>query len=175
MNKSNDVQHNILDLPDEILFIILKKLKSIDAFYSLFDINQRFNRLALDSLYIRHLDMTTVTNMNSLYNQISSIDPQLLSRICQKILPRIHREVCKLTVEQDSIKQILLADHYPKLYSLSLVNFEEEKIILFFKDNLVLRDLLTKQITHLNIGIKKNNKSLVGYSFRYYWINLIFM
>jgi hypothetical protein len=86
MNKSNDVQHNILDLPDEILFIILKKLKSIDAFYSLFDINQRFNRLALDSLYIRHLDMTTVTNMNSLYNQISSIDPQLLSRICQKNL-----------------------------------------------------------------------------------------
>jgi hypothetical protein len=35
------------------------------------------------------------------------------------------------------------------------VNFEEEKIILFFKDNLILRDLLTKQITHLNIGIKK--------------------
>ncbi|CAF2587448.1 unnamed protein product [Rotaria sp. Silwood2] len=127
----------------------------IDAFYSLSDINQRFNRLALDSLYIRHLDMTTITNMNSLYNQISSIDPQLLSRICQKILPRIHHEVYKLTVEQDSMNQILLAANYPRLYSLSLINFEEEIIYQYLTDNLVLRDLLTKQITHLNIDIRK--------------------
>ncbi|CAF0742977.1 unnamed protein product [Rotaria sordida] len=127
----------------------------VDAFYSISDINQRFNRLALDSLYIRHLDMTTITNMNSLYNQISSMDPQLLSRICQKILPRIHHEVYKLTVEQDSMKQILLAANYPRLYSLSLINFEEEIIYQYLTDNLVLRDLLTKQITHLNIDIKK--------------------
>ncbi|CAF3983863.1 unnamed protein product [Rotaria sordida] len=127
----------------------------VDAFYSISDINQRFNRLALDSLYIRHLDMTTITNMNSLYNQISSMDPQLLSRICRKILPRIHHEVYKLTVEQDSMKQILLAANYPRLYSLSLINFEEEIIYQYLTDNLVLRDLLTKQITHLNIDIKK--------------------
>jgi hypothetical protein len=127
MNKSINVQHNILDLSDEVLFIIFKKLKMIDAFYSLTDVNQRFNRLALDSLYIRHLDMTTITTMNSFYNQISSIDPQLLSKIYQKILPRIY-EVYKLTVEQDSMKQILLAANYPRLYSLSLRNFEEEII-----------------------------------------------
>ncbi|CAF3888562.1 unnamed protein product [Rotaria sp. Silwood1] len=152
MDKSNNVQHNILDLPDEVLFIIFKKLNIIDAFYSLSDINQRFNRLALDFLYIRHLDMTTITNMNSLYNQISSIDPQLLSRICQKILPPLHHEVYKLTVEQDSMKQILLAANYPRLYSLSLINFEEKIIYQYLT---VLRDLLTKQITHLNIDIKK--------------------
>ena len=35
---------NILDLPDEILLMILKNLNPIDRFYSLFQVNQRFNR-----------------------------------------------------------------------------------------------------------------------------------
>jgi hypothetical protein len=55
MNNSNDEYHNILDLPDEILLIIFKKLNTIDVFYSFGDVNRRFNRLALDFLYIRHL------------------------------------------------------------------------------------------------------------------------
>ena len=117
---------NILDLPDEILFIIFNKLNMVDVLYSLVDVNQRFDRLVLDSLYIRDLDMTTIMNINSLYDQTSSIDTQVLSRICEKILPRIHHQVNKLTVEQYSMKQILLTANYPQLYSLSLINFQEE-------------------------------------------------
>jgi hypothetical protein len=126
MNNSNNNHFNILDLLDEILFIILNKLKMVDVFYSFVDVNRRFHRLILDSVYIHHLDMTTVMNINSMYDQSSSIDTEVLSRICEKVLPQIHHQVHKLTVEQDSMKRILLADNYRQLYSLSLINFHEE-------------------------------------------------
>ena len=129
MNNSNKNQLNILDLPDEILFIILDELRTTDAFYSLADVHQRFHRLVLDSLYTRQLNMTTIVNINSLYDQNSSIeDIPNLPDICEKNLPQIDHQVHKLIVEQDSMKQILLAANYPKLYSLSLINFEQEII-----------------------------------------------
>jgi len=126
MNNLNNNDLNILDLPDEILFIIFKKLNTTDLLHSLVNVNRRFDRLALDSLYIRDLDMTDIMTINSLYDQTSSIDTQILSKICSKILPRIHHQVHKLTIEQYSMKQILLAANYPQLYSLSLINFEEK-------------------------------------------------
>jgi hypothetical protein len=126
MNNSKKNRLNILDLPDEILFIILNKLKMVDVFYSLVDVNRRFDRLVFDSLYIRHLDMTTVMNINSAHDQSSSIDTQVLSEICSKVLPRIDHQVHKLTVEQDSMKRILRAANYGQVYSLSLINFQEE-------------------------------------------------
>ncbi len=55
MNNSKNDHHNILDLPNEILFIIFKQLSMVDVFYSFENVNRRFNRLALDFLYIRHL------------------------------------------------------------------------------------------------------------------------
>jgi hypothetical protein len=70
--------------------------------------------------------MTTVMNINSAHDQSSSIDTQVLSEICSKVLPRIDHQVHKLTVEQDSMKRILLAANYGQLYSLSLINFQEE-------------------------------------------------
>jgi hypothetical protein len=126
MNNLNNNHLNILDLPDEILFIIFQKLNMVDVLYSLVDVNQRFERLTLDSLYIRDLDMTNIMAFNSLYDETSSIDTQVLSRICEKILSRIHHQVHKLTVEEYSMQQILLAANYPQLYSLSLINFQEE-------------------------------------------------
>jgi hypothetical protein len=126
MTNSNKKKQNILHLPDEILLIILKKLNMIDVLHSLVDVNRRFHRLALDPLYSHDLNMTDITNINSLYDQILSIDTQVLSRICQKVLPRIHHQVHKLTVEQNSMKQILLAANYPQLHSLTVINFKEE-------------------------------------------------
>jgi hypothetical protein len=126
MSNFNNNYINILDLPDEIFLIILKNLNMVDVFYSLVDVNQRFDRLALDPLRIRDLDMTNIMTINSLYNQTSSIDTPVLSSFCQKILPRIHQQVHKLTVDQYSMKKILVAANYPQLYSLSLINLQEE-------------------------------------------------
>jgi len=127
MNNLNNNRLNILDLPDEILCLIIEKLNMVDVFYSLVNVNQRFNRLVFDSLYIHDLNMRTIMNINSLYDQTSLIDPKVLSRICKKILPRIHSHVHKLTVEEYSMKQIL-ASNYPQLYSLSLINFQAETL-----------------------------------------------
>ncbi len=126
MNNLNKNHINIVDLPNEILFIIFKKLNMIDVLYSFVDVNQRFNRLVLDSFYIGDVNMTTIMDSTSLYDQTSSIDRKVLSRICEKVLPRIHDQIYKLTVEEYSVKQTLLASNYPKLFALSLINFQEE-------------------------------------------------
>lgn len=125
MDISNYIHLNILDLPNEILVIIFNKLYMIDVLYSLVGINERFNRLVLDPLYIHHLDMI----INSSLDHVSSIDNQVLSRICEKVLPQIHHRVNKLSVEPCSMKHILHTINYPQLYSLSLICFPER--ILF--------------------------------------------
>ncbi|CAF0898444.1 unnamed protein product [Rotaria sordida] len=131
----------------------------VDVLYSFVDVNRRFNRLAFDSLYIRDLNLTNIMTINSLYDQTSSVDIQVLSRIFEKVLCQIHHRVYKLTVEGYSMKQILRTANYPQLYSLSLLNFEEKILYQYLRDDLILRHLLTKQITHLNIDIKKTKNS----------------
>ncbi|CAF3388858.1 unnamed protein product [Rotaria sp. Silwood2] len=158
MNNLNNDNLNILDLPDEILFIIFKKPNTIDVFHLLVGVNQQFDRLALDPLNVRDLDMTDIMIINSLYDKTPSIDTETLSKICSKILPRIHRQVHKLTVEQYSMKDILLAANYSELYSLSLINFQAKILYQYLRGDLILRDLLTKQIMHLNIDIKRTTK-----------------
>ncbi|CAF4572452.1 unnamed protein product, partial [Rotaria sp. Silwood2] len=128
MDTSNNNNLNILDLPDEILLIIFNKLNRIDALYSLVDVNKRFNRLVLNSLHIRNLDTTSMV-IKSYYDRRFSIDNNILLKICEKILPRIHHQLNELIVEQNSVKHILLTGYYLQLDSLSLVNFQKE--ILF--------------------------------------------
>jgi hypothetical protein len=119
--SNNDI--NILDLPDEILRVIFNKLNTIDMFYSLVGVNQRFDRLAFDSLYIHYLDF--VIERSDIHNY--SVDDHILDKICSKILPRINEKVTKLTVDPFCMIRILDgAVHYPQLYSLSLVNYRPE-------------------------------------------------
>jgi len=118
--SSNDI--NILDLPDEMLRAIFNKLNMVDILYSLVDVNQRFNRLALDSLYIYHLDF--VVKQSDIHN--SSVDFNILEGICKKILPRINEKVNKITVEPLSMERVLGAVHYPQLHSLSVINIQDK-------------------------------------------------
>jgi hypothetical protein len=135
MNISNNNRLNIVDLPNEILLIIINKLNIGDVFYSFVDINKRFAELILDRLYIRNLNMTNMT-MKSFYDRTFSIDDQVLSRLCKNILPQIHDQVNHLTVEQDSIERIFLTSDYPQLYSLSLVNLKEETFLQYLTGTL---------------------------------------
>ncbi|CAF2668198.1 unnamed protein product [Rotaria sp. Silwood2] len=136
---------NIHDLPDEILLRILNKLNNIDILYSLVNVNQRFDRLALDSIYIRDLDFTV--------NDISEECHQFFDRFSTSILPRIHHQIKKLTLEQFSIERLLYIVDYPQLYSLSLVFSQPETIFKYLIGDTILIRLLTKQITHFNLKI----------------------
>ncbi|CAF3926987.1 unnamed protein product [Rotaria sordida] len=157
MNISNNNYLNIFDLPNEILFIIINKLNIVDVFYSLVDVNERFAQLILDRLYIQNFDITVMT-MNSFYDRTFSVHEQVLSRICENILPKIHDQIKKLAIEQHSIERILTFN-YSQLYSLSLINFKEEILFQYLIDYSILRDLLTQQITHLNIDIQNEKIS----------------
>jgi len=127
MNILNNNYINILDLPDEMLRTIFNKLYMVDVFYSLVDVNQRFDRLALDSFYIQHLDFVVEPLVKR--HSSSSVDEQVLEQICSKILPRIHHKINKLTVEPLSMERVLRTAHYPQLHSLSLVNFQAETLL----------------------------------------------
>ncbi|CAF3627492.1 unnamed protein product [Rotaria socialis] len=154
MNILNKNDFNILDLPDEILLVTLNKLNTTDVFHSLVDVNQQFDRLALHYLYVRNIDMTDTMTITSLYDQTSSINTKILSKISEKVLPRIHHQVYKLTIEQYSMQRIILAANYPQLYCLSLINFQKE----------ILYQYLTASTSHMSstlIRLKINVASLV--------------
>ncbi|CAF4147158.1 unnamed protein product [Adineta steineri] len=97
--------------------------------------------------------MTTTMDIDTCYKQIPPIDITL-TRICRNILPKIHDKVQKLTVDQSSMIPVLHAANYPQLYSLTIVDIQEEFLRDCLLNDVVLRDLLIKQITHLNIDIK---------------------
>ncbi|CAF1457559.1 unnamed protein product [Adineta steineri] len=152
MNISNNNYSNIFDLPNEILFIIIKKLNISDVIYSLVDVSERFGRLLFDPFYIQNLNITLKT-MKPFCHRTFSIHEQVLSNICENILPNIHDQVKQLAIEEHSIERIFIYN-YSQLYSLSLVNFKEEILFQYLTDYSVLRNLLTHQITHLHIDIQ---------------------
>jgi hypothetical protein len=127
MNTSNNNDINILDLPDEMLLIILSKLNMVDVFYSLVDLNKRFNQLVFDPLYIHHLDLTAKTSLD--HN--SPVDNQVFDQIRTKVLPRIHYKVNKIMVTSPSIEFIFNTVDYPQLHSLSLLNFQQETLLQY--------------------------------------------
>lgn len=141
MNVVDDARLNILDLPDEIFLMIFANLSAIDVFYSFGNVNQRLNRLVLDTHYIRDMNMT----IDSIKNQISFKNARVLSKICQKNLRQIGHQIRKLTIEEDSLK-VLHVTRYPQLYSLSLINFRVES----------LRESLTSMtLNFLSYGISR--------------------
>jgi hypothetical protein len=122
MDSLNKNHLNILDLPNEILLIIFNKLHIVDVLYSLVYVTKEFDQLAVDPLRIRHLD-TTILTIKSVFDRTFSIDRQILDRLSDKILLRIHHQVYQLTVEPHSIDRFLRTVDYPQLYSLSFVDF----------------------------------------------------
>ncbi|CAF3874941.1 unnamed protein product [Rotaria sordida] len=108
-----------------MLLTIFNKLNTIDMLYSLVDVNQRFDRLALDSLVIDHLNF--VIKRDDIHS--SSVEIDILSRICSKILPRINEKIIKFTLESHSIERVINAIDYPRLHSLSLVNYQPEILL----------------------------------------------
>ena len=112
MNRSNV---HLLDLPDEILLMILKKLNNIDVLYSLLDINNgRLNILAQENTF------TNILKLVSIY------DLSLINRFCIDILPRIHHNVKCFIFHPFCMKRILLATDYPNLTELKILHFEQE-------------------------------------------------
>ena len=115
----------ILDLPNEILCIIFHKLDIFNVLYSFISINQRLDRLALDPFYIRKLIVTT----KSFSDSMCSIKDEIVDKLCGDIIPQIHDQVNKLFVEQNLLQRVLHAGSYPRLNSLSLIDFKPRTLL----------------------------------------------
>ena len=116
----------LLDLPDEILLIILRKLSNIDVLYSLLYINdERLDILAKEKIFSNILDFVS-------FDPISSIDRFKLDRFCIDVLPRIHENVKYLILKPDLMECILLPSDYPNLTKLKLFNFKQEFVLPYF-------------------------------------------
>ncbi|CAF4966095.1 unnamed protein product [Rotaria sp. Silwood1] len=175
MNQSNV---GLLDLPNEILLIILKKLDNMDVLYSLLDVdNQQLDIIAQENIFSNTLNfvLTTFTN------DISSISYTIVDRFCTNILPRIPHNVKSLTIDSVSMERILLSANYPNLTELKLFNFNNEIASRYFTGRLdnnslclcldkgPFRDTFRRQITDLTLVFKNClNETLAHYSINMY-------
>ena len=79
----------LIDLPDEVLLLILKNLDNIEVLYLFIDLNKRFNKLVHDSIFTNHLTMIRCSSNGS----FDRLDDQILNRFCSQILPSIYHTV----------------------------------------------------------------------------------
>ncbi|CAF2053556.1 unnamed protein product, partial [Rotaria magnacalcarata] len=116
----NQCNINFLDLPTEILHVILKMLDNMDVLYSLFDVNnQRLSNIIQENTFTNTLNFVLIT----LTDDILSISDPILDRFCINILPRIHYNVKSLILNSLSMERILSAADYPNLSELKIFNF----------------------------------------------------
>ncbi|CAF3209517.1 unnamed protein product [Rotaria sp. Silwood2] len=142
------------DLSDEILIIILKKLKNFDIVYSLQGINQRLNKLIQDRIFTSHLTFVKWSSDN--FIDLISCE-MILNRFCLQILPSIQHKIEWLDLESSSMNYILGAGNYPNLHTLGLFNINEESTRCLFTDKKVSSDIFKNQIRRLFITINNNN------------------
>ncbi|CAF4475665.1 unnamed protein product [Rotaria socialis] len=137
MNRSNV---HLLDLPDEILLMILKKLNNIDVLYSLLDVNNgRLNILAQENTF------TNILKFPRRYTY------SLIDRFCIDILPRIHHNVKCFIFHPFCMKRILLATDYPNLTELKIFHFKQGITLDYLTNVSSLRSSFQEQITNLTL------------------------
>ncbi|CAF2648949.1 unnamed protein product [Rotaria sp. Silwood2] len=140
----------ILDLPDEILLTIFKKLNNIDLLYSLIGINQKLNKIACDINFTKDVDLTTVLTNDTSDSRLNA----MVDRFCTYILPQIHNNVESLSVQASLFQRIIRANNYPNLHKFILFNLEMDMIShIFNKKSLFIRSY-KHQISHLVMTIK---------------------
>lgn len=116
---------HLLDLPNEMLLSILKKLDNADVLYSLLGINNE----RLENI-IRHESFSNILNIASM-TQNTTINHSILDRFCNDILPRISFNVKCLILQPDYMER-LLATSYPNLTELKLLNLEFDISLRYF-------------------------------------------
>jgi hypothetical protein len=129
-NKMDKSSTNLIDLPYEILFIILKKLGNMNVLYSLSNTgNQRLDRLVKDETFTKTLNFTNAPSAKD----ICPIPDLLFNRFCVDILPKIDYNVKSLIFDARSMEHILRAATFPNLTKLKVFNLNEKVLFHCFK------------------------------------------
>jgi len=121
---------HLLDLPNEILFFILKKLENIDVLYSLLGINhQRLESIAQDKTFTTKLNLILMSSNDN----ICTVSNRILNRYYSNIFPKISYNIKYLILDSSSIEQILFAGNYPNLNNIKLYNFNKKILSTYFQ------------------------------------------
>ncbi|CAF3252863.1 unnamed protein product [Rotaria socialis] len=151
MNWSNI---NFLDLPNEILFIILKKLDNMDVLYSLLNVdNQRLDMIVQEKMFTENLNFIITTSTGEIF----PIADHKMDRFCKNILPRINNNIKSLILESGSMERILLAANYANLTEIKLFNFTDKIFSRYFKVNSPFHRIFPQQITDLILVYKQSH------------------
>ncbi|CAF1360538.1 unnamed protein product [Rotaria sordida] len=105
MNMDNSFV-NIVDLSNEMLFYIFKKLNNFDVLYSMVGVNEKLDNVACDRTFTQSIDLTSISSNEKDDSKTNAI----LDRFCLHILPRIHDNIECLTVDACFLKRILYED-----------------------------------------------------------------
>ena len=109
---------HLLDLPDEILIIIIKNLRAVEVLYSFFGVNKRLDHLARSLTGTKYLDFLSI----STDKRFCTADYHARARFHRHILPEIHQNLKVLIIDQSWFIDILLAGEYPHLRMISIRN-----------------------------------------------------
>ncbi|CAF4832837.1 unnamed protein product [Rotaria socialis] len=121
---------NFLDLPNEILFIILKELGNMDVLYSLLNVdNQRLDMVVQEKMLTENLNFVLTTSTDDIF----PIADNIIDRFCKNILPKINLNIKSLILESGTMERILLAVDYPNLTEIKLFNFTDKIFSHYFK------------------------------------------
>ncbi|CAF3467433.1 unnamed protein product [Rotaria sp. Silwood1] len=112
----------LIDLPNEVLLMIFKKLNNVELLYSLMGINTQLDRIISDSVFTKNLTLVRYFSSDLIYPLIDKI----LDRFCSQILPHIHSKINTLYLESLSMERILRVADYPNLHSLGLYNIDDK-------------------------------------------------
>jgi len=115
----------LMNLPDEIILIILNKLDNVEVLYSLTNVNTQLNRIVNDSIFTTKITLMKSTGLTS------TLPDTVLNRFYLEILPEIHQKIQWLNLESASMERILLAADYPNLRQLEIFIADEEPDIHF--------------------------------------------
>jgi hypothetical protein len=116
------------DLPDEILFIIFKKLNNIELLHSLINVNKRLKKIVHDSIFTSRMTLLHYFSKDCIY----PLPDPILDRFCSHILPEIHHKVKWLNLELSTMERVLLATSYPHLYGIGLYHIPNETALRLF-------------------------------------------
>ncbi|CAF1415750.1 unnamed protein product [Adineta steineri] len=147
----NDRTVRLLDLPDEILLIIMNKLGSMNVLYSLLNTNRRLDQMARSINNTKFIDFSIELSDG----QFSSIDNIKLDRFCEKILPEIHHKIVGVTFELAYMERILLAHQYPNLTTIVIVTFSTDILLDYLTKESAIARLFKEQIKQITVKSEK--------------------
>ncbi len=121
---SFDMEHpavDLLDLPDEILLIIMKRITYAEVLYSFLGVNKRLDKLARSLTCTKCLDFSSISSTPEF--PFDNYNVQVVDRYCRFILPEIDQKLEELIINQWWMKDILFTGQYPNLRRISIRDY----------------------------------------------------